>query len=116
MCFQETYHEERYKDYHPRGMNGTAAGEIRAMKSSTVRCPSCERAVSTSRAVLPAMEVVVASLNGPEYLEKVLQTARPYFHNLSIEVMPMKQRDYERLMRNANVSCASSLSVITTFG
>ena len=40
------------------------------------------------------------SLNGPEYLEKVLQTARPYFHNLSIEVMPMKQRDYERLVRS----------------
>ncbi len=40
------------------------------------------------------------SLNGVEYLEKVLQTARPYFNNLTIEVMPMKQRDYERLIRS----------------
>lgn len=37
------------------------------------------------------------ALNGVDYLEKVLRTARPYFNNLTIEVMPMKQRDYERL-------------------
>lgn len=38
------------------------------------------------------------ALNGPDYLEQVLHTARPYFHNLTIEVMPMKQSDYERLI------------------
>lgn len=37
------------------------------------------------------------ALNGVNYLEKVLQVARPYFNNLTIEVMPMKARDYERL-------------------
>lgn len=37
------------------------------------------------------------SLNGVDYLEKVLQTARPYFNNLTIEVMPMKEKDYARL-------------------
>ncbi len=37
------------------------------------------------------------TLNGVDYLEKVLKVARPYFNNLTIEVMPMKQRDYERL-------------------
>lgn len=37
------------------------------------------------------------ALNGVDYIEKVLQTARPYFNNLTIEVMPMKQTDYERL-------------------
>ncbi len=36
--------------------------------------------------------------NGPDYLEKVLKVARPYFNNLTIEVMPLKQRDYERLV------------------
>ena len=36
-------------------------------------------------------------LNGVDYLEKVLQVARPYFSNLTIEVMPMKTRDYQRL-------------------
>ncbi|MDE6315333.1 MAG: radical SAM protein, partial [Muribaculaceae bacterium] len=37
------------------------------------------------------------AVNGPDYLEQVLHTARPYFHNLTVEVMPLKQRDYERL-------------------
>lgn len=37
------------------------------------------------------------SLNGVDYLEKVIRTARPYFNNLTIEVMPMKERDYKRL-------------------
>lgn len=37
------------------------------------------------------------TLNGVDYLEQVLQVARPYFNNLTIEVMPMKATDYERL-------------------
>lgn len=37
------------------------------------------------------------ALNGVDYLEQVLHVARPYFNNLTIEVMPMKARDYERL-------------------
>lgn len=38
-------------------------------------------------------------LNGVEYLEKVLRIGDRYFANLTIEVMPMKQADYERLVR-----------------
>ena len=34
---------------------------------------------------------------GVEYLEKALEVCRPYFSNLSIEVMPLKAEDYERL-------------------
>lgn len=37
------------------------------------------------------------SLTGVAYLENVLKTCRPYFHNLTIEVMPMRAADYERL-------------------
>ena len=37
------------------------------------------------------------SLCGVEYLEKVLGVCRPYFHNLTIEVQPMRSADYERL-------------------
>lgn len=37
------------------------------------------------------------SLCGVEYLEKALQRCRPYFHNLTIEVQPMKAAEYERL-------------------
>lgn len=39
-------------------------------------------------------------LNGVDYLEKVLKTARPYFNNLTIEVMPMRTESYERLTRS----------------
>ena len=34
---------------------------------------------------------------GTEYLEKALQVCRPYFNNLSIEVMPLSAEDYRRL-------------------
>ncbi|MDE6134155.1 MAG: 2-iminoacetate synthase ThiH, partial [Muribaculaceae bacterium] len=34
---------------------------------------------------------------GVDYLEKALQTCRPYFSNLTIEVMPLKAEEYERL-------------------
>lgn len=37
------------------------------------------------------------AINGVDYLEQVLRVARPYFNNLTIEVMPLKARDYERL-------------------
>lgn len=37
------------------------------------------------------------SLCGVEYLESVLKTCRPYFHNLTLEVQPLKSRDYKRL-------------------
>lgn len=37
------------------------------------------------------------SLCGPEYLGKVLETCRPYFHNLTLEVQPMKSKDYSIL-------------------
>ncbi len=37
------------------------------------------------------------TLNGVDYLEKVLHVARPYFNNLTIEAMPMRERDYKRL-------------------
>lgn len=34
---------------------------------------------------------------GINYLEKALQVCRPYFHNLTIEVQPMRSYEYERL-------------------
>ncbi len=34
---------------------------------------------------------------GVDYLEKALRLARPYFSNLSLEVMPLKAEEYERL-------------------
>ncbi len=40
------------------------------------------------------------TLNGVDYLEQALHVARPYFNNLTIEVMPMRQRDYYRLTQS----------------
>lgn len=37
------------------------------------------------------------SLCGVDYLEKVLTTCRPFFHNLTLEVQPMKAVHYKRL-------------------
>lgn len=37
------------------------------------------------------------SLCGVDYIEDVLHVCRPYFHNLTIEVQPMRAIDYERL-------------------
>ena len=34
---------------------------------------------------------------GVDYIERVLKVCRTYFHNLSIEVQPMRARDYKRL-------------------
>lgn len=40
------------------------------------------------------------SLCGVEYFRKVLETCHPYFHNLTIEVQPMKQAQYEALVES----------------
>ena len=40
------------------------------------------------------------SVAGVDYLENALRIARPYFNNLSIEVMPLKQQDYYRLTKS----------------
>lgn len=38
------------------------------------------------------------SLCGVDYLEDVLKTCRPYFHNLTIEVQPLQMEQYRRLV------------------
>lgn len=40
------------------------------------------------------------SLSGVDYIERVLKVCRSYFHNLTIEVQPMRARDYKRLADN----------------
>ena len=37
------------------------------------------------------------SLCGVEYMERTLRTCRPYFHNLTIEIQPLRSVEYERL-------------------
>lgn len=40
------------------------------------------------------------SLCGVDYLENVLKTCRPYFHNLTIEVQPLRTEQYSRLVES----------------
>lgn len=40
------------------------------------------------------------SVAGVEYIERALKVARPYFNNLTIEVMPLKEADYYRLTKS----------------
>lgn len=40
------------------------------------------------------------TLCGVDYLEETLHTVRPYFHNLTIEVQPMRAADYYRLTKS----------------
>ncbi len=40
------------------------------------------------------------SVAGVDYIENALKIARPYFNNLSIEVMPLKAEDYHRLTQS----------------
>jgi 2-iminoacetate synthase len=44
---------------------------------------------------------------GVDYIEKALQICRPYFNNLCIEVMPLKEKDYSRLTQSGlnGVTC-----------
>lgn len=46
-------------------------------------------------------------LAGTDYLEKALRVCRPYFSNLTIEVMPLSAEDYERLTHSGlnGVTC-----------
>ena len=37
------------------------------------------------------------SLCGVEYMERVLNVCRPYFHNLTLEIQPLRSSEYERL-------------------
>ena len=39
------------------------------------------------------------SLCGVDYLEKVIKICRPYFHNITLEVQPLRSHEYERLTK-----------------
>ena len=41
---------------------------------------------------------------GVDYLERALHVARPYFANLTIEVMPLKSEDYYRLTKSGSTA------------
>lgn len=40
------------------------------------------------------------TLSGVDYLEETIRTSSEFFHNITLEVMPMKARDYRRLVES----------------
>lgn len=40
------------------------------------------------------------ALCGVDYMENVLKTCRPFFHNLTLEIQPLRSVEYERLTRS----------------
>lgn len=75
------------------------------LKRITLPLDQVKRECEAIRRLAPFENLLIVSgefpsLNGVDYLEKVLHVARPYFNNLTIEVMPMKQENYERLVKS----------------
>ena len=75
------------------------------LKRITLTLDQVKAECEAIRALGPFENLLIVSgefprLNGVDYLEQVLHVARPYFNNLTIEVMPMKERDYFRLTRS----------------
>ncbi len=68
---------------------------IRTMEQIEEECKAIKRLGPFENLLIVSGEY--PSLCGVEYLENVLHTCRPYFHNLTIEVQPMRSADYERL-------------------
>lgn len=75
------------------------------LKRITLTLDQVKAECEAIRALGPFENLLIVSgefprLNGVDYLEQVLHVARPYFNNLTIEVMPMKERDYYRLTQS----------------
>lgn len=72
------------------------------MERLTLSMDEVRRECEAIRRLGPFENLLIVSgeaprINGVDYIEQVLKTARPYFNNLTIEVMPMKEKDYARL-------------------
>ncbi|MDE6478829.1 MAG: 2-iminoacetate synthase ThiH [Muribaculaceae bacterium] len=68
---------------------------VLSMKQIEDECKAIKRLGPFENLLLVTGENPVIA--GPDYLEEALRTCRPYFNNLSMEVMPLKTEDYERL-------------------
>lgn len=72
---------------------------------TTLTLEQIETECRAIRALGPFENLLIVSgeypaLTGVDYLEQVLQVCRPYFHNLTIEVQPLRATDYQRLTQS----------------
>ena len=70
----------------------------------TLTLPEIERECKAIKKLGPFENLLIVSgeypsLTGVDYLEKVLHVCRPFFHNLTLEVQPLRASDYYRLSK-----------------
>lgn len=73
-----------------------------AFERTTLSMPQIEQECEAIRKLGPFENLLIVSgeypsLCGVDYMEKVLKTCRPYFHNLTLEIQPLRSSEYERL-------------------
>ena len=74
------------------------------MQRTVLTLPEVEEECKAIRKLAPFENILIVageypSLCGVDYLEEVIKVCRPYFHNITLEVQPMRSADYERLTR-----------------
>ncbi len=72
---------------------------------TTLTLPQVEEECKAIKRLGPFQNLLIVSgeypsLCGVDYLENVLHTCRPYFHNLTIEVQPLRASEYYRLTKS----------------
>lgn len=74
------------------------------MKRTILSLEQVEEECKAIRGLAPFENILIVageypSLCGVDYLEKVIRICRPYFHNITLEVQPMRSAEYERLTK-----------------
>lgn len=72
---------------------------------TTLTMPQVEEECKAIKRLGPFQNLLIVSgeypsLCGVDYMEKVLHTCRPYFHNLTIEIQPLRASEYYRLTKS----------------
>lgn len=72
------------------------------MERTTLDMKQIEEECKAIKKLGPFENILIVSgeypaLCGVDYMEKVLKTCRPYFHNMTLEIQPLRSSEYERL-------------------
>ncbi len=72
------------------------------LERTTLSMPQVEDECKAIKKLGPFENLLIVSgeypsLCGVDYMERVLNVCRPYFHNLTLEIQPLRSSEYERL-------------------
>lgn len=72
------------------------------IERTTLTMPEIEEECKAIKKLGPFENLLIVSgeypsICGVDYMEKVLMTCRPYFHNMTLEIQPLRSSEYERL-------------------